>query len=104
MTFLQANYLLIEIKMFDNIISSEHRGLILFITEETMGDTITKNMTFGELVQKYPQVAPVLAEYGMHCIGCHIGISETIEEGARAHGLGQAEIDQMLVRLNAGIA
>ena len=61
---------------------------------------IHKNMTFGELLQKYPQVAPILAGYGLHCIGCHIGISETLEQGSRAHGLDDAILDKMISDLN----
>lgn len=66
-----------------------------------MADKIHGNMTFGELVRSFPASAPILAEYGMHCIGCHIGISETIEQGARAHGLSDDEIRQLITRLNA---
>jgi len=61
---------------------------------------IEKSMTFGELVRDYPETVHILAEYGMHCIGCHIGIAETIEQGARAHGLGEADIQTLLKRLN----
>ncbi len=66
-----------------------------------MADKIQKTMTFGELVRNFPESAPILAEYGMHCIGCHIGISETIEEGARAHGLSDDDIRNLMTRLNA---
>jgi len=61
---------------------------------------ITKDMTFGELLKKLPQAGPVLASYGLHCIGCHIGITETIEQGAMAHGLEITEIDAMVGELN----
>jgi hybrid cluster-associated redox disulfide protein len=66
-----------------------------------MSEKISKTMTFGELVRNFPQSAQILAEYGMHCIGCHIGISETLEEGARAHGLGEDEINKLITELNA---
>lgn len=66
-----------------------------------MADKISRKMTFGELVRNFPASAPILAEYGMHCIGCHIGISETIEEGARAHGLSDDDINKLVTQLNA---
>ena len=66
-----------------------------------MADKIHGKMTFGELVRDFPSSAPILAEYGMHCIGCHIGISETIEEGARAHGLSSDDITKLITQLNA---
>lgn len=31
---------------------------------------ITKEMTIGEILRTNPDVAPVLMEAGMHCLGC----------------------------------
>ncbi|RPI96319.1 MAG: DUF1858 domain-containing protein [Spirochaetales bacterium] len=66
-----------------------------------MADSITKDMTFGELIKKHPKAGPVLAGYGLHCIGCHIATIETLEQGARAHGLNETDISKMLSDLNA---
>jgi hybrid cluster-associated redox disulfide protein len=46
---------------------------------------ITKNMSFGEVLQRFPQTMPVFGKYGMHCIGCAMSAFETIEQGALAH-------------------
>ncbi|MBN1501473.1 MAG: DUF1858 domain-containing protein [Spirochaetes bacterium] len=62
---------------------------------------INKDMTFGELLDKYPDKAPILGAYGLHCIGCHIAVFETIEQGAQAHGLDDAQIEEMLKKLNS---
>ncbi|MCU0847427.1 MAG: DUF1858 domain-containing protein [Spirochaetes bacterium] len=61
---------------------------------------INKDMTFGELLQKYPDVAGTLAQYGLHCIGCHIGISETLEQGIKAHGMDDKVMDDIIRELN----
>ena len=61
---------------------------------------IKKDMMFGELLQKFPKAAPILGEFGLHCVGCHIGISETIEQGAKAHGLGEDQIEKLMTTLN----
>lgn len=61
---------------------------------------IRRDMTFGELIQKFPKAAPVLAGYGMHCIGCHISTMETIEQGARAHGMNETMLAKMMDELN----
>jgi hybrid cluster-associated redox disulfide protein len=61
---------------------------------------ISKNMTFGELLKQFPKAGPVLMGYGLHCVGCHIGVTETIEEGARAHGLDDDRIESMMKDLN----
>ena len=63
-------------------------------------DKINKNMTFGELLKEFPKAGPILASYGLHCIGCHIGVTESIEEGARAHGLDDSKIEEMMKDLN----
>jgi hybrid cluster-associated redox disulfide protein len=63
-------------------------------------DKIHKDMTFGELLRSNPQAGPVLAGYGLHCIGCHIGVSETIEQGCRAHGLDESVIKEIIGKLN----
>ena len=65
-----------------------------------MTDKINKDMTFGELLRQFPKTGPILAGYGLHCIGCHIGVMETIEQGARAHGLDDAKVAEMIRELN----
>jgi hybrid cluster-associated redox disulfide protein len=63
----------------------------------TEDNKITKEMTFGEVLKKYPQTVKTFFEYGMHCFGCHIAVSETIEQGALAHGVN---VDQLMEDLN----
>ena len=61
---------------------------------------ITKDMTLGELVRKYPEAAMVLANRGMHCIGCGMAAAETIEQGARAHGMSDTDIEELMHDMN----
>jgi hybrid cluster-associated redox disulfide protein len=58
---------------------------------------ITKDMTFGEVLKKYPETVKTFFMYGMHCFGCHLSVEETIEQGALAHGV---PIDQLIDDLN----
>jgi len=58
---------------------------------------ITKEMTFGEVLNKYPETVKTFFMYGMHCFGCHLSVEETIEQGALAHGV---PIDQLIDDLN----
>jgi hybrid cluster-associated redox disulfide protein len=58
---------------------------------------ISKNMTFGEVLKKYPQTVKIFFQYGMHCFGCHLSVEETIEQGAMAHGV---EVDKLIDDLN----
>ncbi len=61
---------------------------------------ITKGMTLGEVVQKYPQAAFVMMQYGLHCIGCHVSAWETVEQGAMGHGLSPKQVDEMVAQMN----
>jgi hybrid cluster-associated redox disulfide protein len=54
---------------------------------KTARQIITKDMSFGEVLQRFPQTMPVFGKYGMHCIGCSMSAFETIEQGALAHGI-----------------
>lgn len=65
-----------------------------------MAQKINKDMTFGELLQAHPDAAPVLGSYGLHCIGCRLSVSETIEQGMKAHGMDDSMIDKLVAELN----
>ena len=64
---------------------------------------ITKDMTVGEMVQKYPSVAEVLQDEGVNCVGCGAAYYETIQEGLASHGKTEEEINQIMQKLNASI-
>ena len=48
---------------------------------------ITKEMTIGEILRTNPNVAPILMEAGMHCLGCPASRGESIEEACMVHGV-----------------
>jgi hybrid cluster-associated redox disulfide protein len=70
------------------------------IKQELKKQLITKEMTFADVLSKYPATAEIMLKYGLHCIGCHIAAIESIEQGARGHGLQDYEIDEMLEEMN----
>ena len=59
---------------------------------------ITKDMTIGEIIVNKPEVAPILMEAGMHCLGCPSAQSETLEEAAMVHGM---DIDNLMSQIAA---
>lgn len=65
-----------------------------------MAQKINKDMTFGDLLRLYPDTAPLLGNYGLHCIGCHLSVSETIEQGMKAHGMDDASVAKLIAELN----
>lgn len=62
---------------------------------------IEKTMTIGEVVRKNPEVIPILASFGMGCVGCPSAQAETLEEAATVHGI---DVDKLMKALNEGIA
>ena len=62
---------------------------------------VTKDMQIGDLLQLAPEVAPVLLEVGMHCLGCPASQMETLEEAAMVHGL---DADLLTEKINAYLA
>ncbi len=49
--------------------------------------TVTKETRIGELLQIDENIAPMLLNIGMHCLGCPASQMETIEEAALVHGI-----------------
>ena len=60
--------------------------------------TITKDMTFHEVMGKSPEVVKVLASFKLGCVGCMGAQNETLAQGAIAHGL---DVEELLTALNA---
>ncbi|HXK52692.1 DUF1858 domain-containing protein [Candidatus Nomurabacteria bacterium] len=61
---------------------------------------VTKETNLGELVMEYPEAAEVLLDYGLHCVGCFANTFDTIEMGAKIHGMGDEEIAELIERVN----
>ncbi len=59
---------------------------------------ITKDMTIGEILVTKPEVAPILMEAGMHCLGCPASQGESLEEAAMVHGM---DIDALMEKISA---
>ena len=63
-----------------------------------MAIKLTKDMTIGELIGSFPQVAPILMQVGMHWLGCPSAQAESLEEAAMVHGL---DADLLMEKINA---
>jgi hybrid cluster-associated redox disulfide protein len=62
-----------------------------------MAKKINKDMTFAELIKLNKNAAKKLADRGLFCGGCPMAQFETIEDGARAHGV---DVDKLIKELN----
>ena len=61
---------------------------------------ITKDMTIGEILVKAPEVAPLLLEAGMHCLGCPSAQAESLAEAAMVHGI---DIDSLMEHISKAL-
>lgn len=62
---------------------------------------VTKDMQIGDLLQLAPEVAPVLMEVGMHCLGCPASRMESLQDACAVHGV---DAQQVIDAINAKIA
>ncbi len=60
---------------------------------ENAAKEITKEMTIGEILRSNPDIAPVLMQAGMHCLGCPSAQGESLEMAAMVHGI---DIDELM--------
>ncbi len=62
--------------------------------------SINKEMSIADVVQKYPQTIEVFLRHGLMCFGCAIARFENIEQGALAHGIN---VPALITDLNAAV-
>lgn len=62
---------------------------------------ITGKARLADLIERHPKLAQILKkEYGLHCVGCLAAAFDTLEEGAKIHGMSRGEIKKMIAHLN----
>jgi len=59
--------------------------------------TITKDTIIGDVVMADQNIAPLLMNSGLHCLGCVLASGETIEEACMVHGI---DPDQLVADIN----
>lgn len=58
---------------------------------------ITKDMIIDDVIQMDEKLGDVFMGFGMHCIFCHLGLEETIEQAAFVH---EIDVDFLVKKLN----
>ena len=58
---------------------------------------ITKDMKITEVLNLYPNTLRIFEKYNMECIGCGGSEAESLEKGAKYHGIN---INELLDNLN----
>ena len=59
---------------------------------------ISKEMTMGEVLQLNEELAEILMDHGMHCVGCPAHSFESLEDACAVHGI---DVDTLVTDLNA---
>ena len=62
---------------------------------------ITKKTTMGDMLTYNREIAYVLMQSGMHCVGCPSAQMESLEEAAMVHMM---DCDQLVDRINEYLA
>ena len=62
---------------------------------------VTKSTMIGELLQIDQNIAPILLNIGMHCLGCPSSQGESLEEACMVHGINA---DELVAELNKAIS
>jgi iron-sulfur cluster assembly accessory protein len=82
----------------------EQHGGCCAPSQKTMKTSITRDMTIEEILGMFPFKAQKLSQEitnaGLHCVGCHAATWETLEAGMLSHGKTEAQIDELVRRLN----
>jgi hybrid cluster-associated redox disulfide protein len=64
--------------------------------------TIDPKMPITELLFQYPELAEVLTfEYGLYCVNCFIADFDTLEQGAKIHGIDEEDFKKMINHLES---
>ncbi len=60
---------------------------------------IDRSMNVMEVIAMHPNAKGVLEEYGLHCFHCAFNTLDSVEAGARSHGLTDVDIDNLVTDL-----
>lgn len=58
---------------------------------------ITKDMIISDIVKQRPELAKILMNYGMACLGCPSAQMENLKQACEIHGLN---VEEVLKKLN----
>ena len=61
---------------------------------------LNKEMTFADILNACPNCGEILLKYGLHCIGCHLSTMESLQDGCKAHGIADEDVNKMVKELN----
>lgn len=61
---------------------------------------LKKDSNLLAVSQESPRAAELLADYGLHCVSCFFSEFDTLETGAKVHGMSNADMEDMIKEIN----
>lgn len=61
---------------------------------------ITRQTPLTEILEKNRKAAEMLFSEGLMCMGCPAAMQETLEQGLQAHGYTEAQISNLIEKMN----
>ena len=68
--------------------------------KKTKKQKITKDMLLGDVVSKHYGTVQVFMKHGLPCAACGMAFYETVEQGAKVHGI---DLKKLLEELNKAV-
>lgn len=65
-----------------------------------MKEYVNSDDNIMDAVNRYPEIAKVLGEAGLHCVGCHVSTMESIKQGIQAHGMSEEDLEELMQEVN----
>lgn len=57
----------------------------------------------ADVIEDFPETAPIFLSYGLHCVGCFANAFDTIEAGCMIHGMSEEEQKMLLKDINLAV-
>lgn len=71
------------------------------LTDKNKSYVLSADSNLFMVSQESPRAAQLLSEYGLHCISCFFSEFDTLENGAKIHGMSDEEMDTMISEINS---
>lgn len=70
------------------------------LTDKNKPYILSADSNLFTVSQESPRAAQLLSEYGLHCISCFFSEFDTLENGAKLHGMSDYEMNSMINEIN----
>ena len=61
---------------------------------------INGDMLIGDVLNRLPESAQIMQDFGLHCTSCSVNVFEPLKMGAMSHGIEEEVVDEMISRIN----